>query len=71
MSRKQIFFTLNGRFLGTAFSNIELQKDQVYPAVCLQAFNEEVSTNFFSTVLDPFVYDIESLKNDIIASEFN
>jgi hypothetical protein len=58
-------------FWGLLFQIFELQKDQVFPAVCLQAVNEEVSTNFFSTVLDPFVYDIESLKNDIIATEFN
>lgn len=48
MSRKQIFFTYNGRLLGTAFSNVEIQADQIYPSVCLQALNEEVLTNFGS-----------------------
>jgi hypothetical protein len=35
MSRKQIFFTFNGRYLGTAFSNVEIAKDNLYASVCL------------------------------------
>lgn len=35
MSRKQIFFTLNGRFLGNAFSHVCISNDKMYAAVCL------------------------------------
>jgi hypothetical protein len=35
MSRKQFFFTFNGRYLGNAFSNVEIAKDNLYPSVCL------------------------------------
>lgn len=35
MSRKQLFFTYNGRYLGTAFSNLELNKDKFYASVCM------------------------------------
>ncbi len=34
-SKKQIFFTCNGRFIGNAFSNISIQKDNIYASVCL------------------------------------
>ena len=46
MSRKQIFFTHNGRYLGTAFSNIDIQKDSLYASSCLQSINEEIQCNF-------------------------
>lgn len=46
LSKKEIFFTLNGRHLGTPFTNVEIEKDQLYPSVCLQAVNEEIASNF-------------------------
>ena len=42
MLRKQIFFTLNGRFLGNAFSNVQVSKDSFYAAICMQSIHEEV-----------------------------
>ena len=62
MPRKSIFFTCNGRFLGTAFSNIDIQKDSVYAALSLQTINEEVFVNFGT---ENFVFDIEGFKLDI------
>lgn len=35
MLKKQIFFTLNGRFLGNAFSNVNIAKDNLYASICL------------------------------------
>jgi Ran-binding protein 9/10 len=32
---KKIFFTKNGTYLGTAFKDITMPKDGIYPAVCL------------------------------------
>lgn len=49
MQSKQIFFTLNGRFLRVAFSNVKISKDNLYAAVCMQSINEEVQTNFTGT----------------------
>ena len=46
MSRKQIFFTFNGRFLGNAFSNVDIEKDNLYASICLQTINEEIAANF-------------------------
>ena len=40
MSRKQIFYTFNGRFLGTAFSNVKIKSDKLYASICLQSINE-------------------------------
>lgn len=67
MSRKQIFYTFNGRYLGNAFSNLEIAKDSIYPSVCLQSLNEEVSSNFGT---EQFIFDIEGFKNDLAYSEF-
>ena len=58
MSKKQIFFTLNGRFIGNAFNNVDIEKECLFPSVCLQALSEEVSTNFTGTSVNPFAYDI-------------
>ena len=49
LSKKQIFFTQNGRFLGIAFNSVELEKDSMYPSVCLQSINEEIQSNFNGT----------------------
>jgi len=67
MSRRQIFFTFNGRYLGNAFSNVEIQRDNMYPSVCLQSLNEEVSSNFGT---DQFLFDLEGFKNDLSQAEF-
>jgi hypothetical protein len=64
ISRKQIFFTYNGRFLGTAFSNIDISKDSLYPSVCLQSLKEEVSVNF-GGINDHFLFDLEGLRIDV------
>ena len=70
LSKNQIFFTLNGRFLGTPFPNIELNLESIYPSICLQSVSEEVASNFCGSSLDPFVYDLESLVQDLQVKEF-
>jgi hypothetical protein len=52
ISRKQIFFTFNGRFLGNAFSNVNVQRDNLYPSICLQSINEEIQANFTGSHYD-------------------
>jgi len=64
MSRKQIFFTINGRYLGTAFSKVMIE-EPLYPSVCLQSINEEVVANFSGSRQEQFVFDLEGFKNDI------
>jgi hypothetical protein len=34
-SKKQIFFTFNGRYLGSPFTNVEFLADSLFPSVCL------------------------------------
>mmetsp|Transcript_29595 Transcript_29595/g.28796 ORF Transcript_29595/g.28796 Transcript_29595/m.28796 type:complete len:189 (-) Transcript_29595:865-1431(-) len=73
ISRKQIFFTINGRYLGTAFSNVELLKDGIYPSICLQSLNEEVSSTFWGGVSQAeqaLTFDIEGFRLDLAQAEF-
>lgn len=49
------FYTKNGIFLGTAFTNMDLSKP-VFPAIGLRTPGEEIATNFGH---EPFVFDIE------------
>lgn len=70
MLRKQIFFTLNGRFLGNGFSNISITKDNLYASICLQSINEEVSTNFNGSIYDEFKFDLDSFKLKLAESEY-
>jgi hypothetical protein len=48
------FYTKNGKFLGTAFTNIDLSQP-VYPAVGLRTPGEQVTVNFG---YEPFSFDI-------------
>lgn len=70
MSKKQIFFTLNGWYLGIPFPNAEILLEDLYPAICLQSVNEEIASNFTGSSLDPFLYDLDGLLADLQASEF-
>jgi len=45
LTNRLIFFTLNGRFLGYAFTRVDL-KEPLYPSVCLQSYKEEIESNF-------------------------
>jgi hypothetical protein len=63
--KKQMFLTLNGRYLGFPFPKIEIQLEELYPAVCLQSINEEISSNFTGSALDPFLYDLDGLMADL------
>jgi hypothetical protein len=42
----------------------------LYPSVCLQAINEEVSTNFLGSCLDPFIFDLDSLQTELQTGYF-
>jgi hypothetical protein len=35
ISKKEIFYTKNGAFIGTAFKDVTISKDGLYPAVCI------------------------------------
>ena len=70
IAKKQIFFTLNGRFLGNAFSNVNVAKDTLYASVCLQSINEEIESNFIGSVHNEFKFDIEGFKKEIALSEY-
>ena len=58
ISKKQVFFTLNGRNLGVAFSNVNISKENLYASVCLQSINEEISTNFTGSKNNQFMFDL-------------
>jgi hypothetical protein len=64
ISKKQIFFTLNGRNIGNGFSNVKILKENMYAAVCMQSINEELQTNFTGSKNDPFMFDIEGYKRE-------
>lgn len=49
-----VFFTRNGKYLGTAFTNLS---GTLYPTVGMQSMNGRVSANFGTK---PYVFDIES-----------
>ncbi|KAL0482807.1 Ran-binding protein [Acrasis kona] len=53
-SKKELFFTKNGKHLGVAFSN--LARLRFYPTVGLHSPNERIVANF----VGPFKYDLES-----------
>ncbi|KAI8378184.1 concanavalin A-like lectin/glucanase domain-containing protein [Choanephora cucurbitarum] len=54
------FYTKNGKFLGYAFTQMDLKKD-IYPAIGLRTPGEQVTANFGH---EPFVFDIEQYIRD-------
>lgn len=50
--RREIFFTLNGTHLGTAFTSVSVRDKRVYPTVSLHSNGERVRCNFRG----PFVF---------------
>jgi len=54
----QVFFTVNGRFVGSSSIRFEAGLEPIYPSVCLQSKNEEVKVN----LKGKFTFDIESFK---------
>lgn len=55
---KSAFFTKNGQYLGTAFTNITTER--LFPSVGIKKPGEHLRMNFGRT---PFVFDIERLVN--------
>lgn len=45
-SRRDIFFTLNGKHLGTAFSSVTFKSNRIYPTVSLHSNGDRVRCNF-------------------------
>lgn len=72
LSTRQIFFTLNGRYLGIAFKEVELVKGQMFASVCLQSINDEVSVKFqpTSSLRDQFSFDLQDYRNEILKKEY-
>lgn len=64
MESKQIFYTINGRYLGVAFHDVEMA--DLYPSVCLQSQSEEVSSRFTR----PFMFDLEAFREERMQNEF-
>ena len=75
-AQKQIFYTLNGKYLGVAFNKIMVvnpkqdkyakrHKDlsALFPAVCMQSTGEEVDLNFTgrtTTGSSNFMFDLQA-----------
>lgn len=57
--RMEIFFTKNGKFIGTAFQNVS--STVLFPVVGLHSANEKVTINFGRRQV-PFAFDIESYR---------
>ena len=53
-NRDEIFFTKNGKYLGSAFTHIPAN---LYPTVALHSQEEKVTVNFGA---NPFKFDIDS-----------
>ena len=68
LSSRQIFFTLNGRYLGFAFKDVDLHA--LYPSVCLQSLSDEVQVTFSPTKSEPFMFDLEDYRNTLLRNEF-
>ncbi len=57
LNKKKIFYTINGKFLGYAFENINTFKNvNFFPTVSLHSLNETIRVNFG---LENFKFDIE------------
>jgi hypothetical protein len=55
---------------------VEIIKDRLFPSVCLQSLNEEISANFgggqhtYGESGNNFVFDIEGFRLDLAQAEF-
>ena len=58
-ARRSVFFTYNGRFLGTAFNDVKLSNHCA--ALSLNTHGEEVTINFGET---PFRFDVDTMLTD-------
>jgi hypothetical protein len=53
-SKNSIFYTINGKFLGWAFKNVEA--NAYFPTISLHSLNDKVTVNFGKK---NFIFDIE------------
>jgi hypothetical protein len=62
-AKNSIFYTINGRFLGWAFKNVEF--NNYYPTISLHSLNDKVTVNFGKK---NFIFDIEGfyIVNNIL-----
>jgi len=78
VSRRQVFFTYNGRFLNSGgfrtidfgFGDLGDSKTKcLYPSVCLQSLNEEITANFgganSSNPDNNFAFDLEGFRLEL------
>src|SRR5690606_32332817 len=54
-TKKEVFFTKNGKYLGCAFYNV---CKKLYPTIGLHSYGERVTANFGSL---PFKFDIQQM----------
>jgi hypothetical protein len=70
-SKNSIFYTINGKFIGWAFKNVEYQN--FYPTISLHSLNEKVTVNFgkqnFLFDIEGFYYSQMTEKMDSISQE--
>lgn len=45
ISKREIFFTKNGDYLEKAFSDVDIPKEGLFPAICLQSNSHLVQVN--------------------------
>jgi hypothetical protein len=76
LDRKEVFFTKNGAFIGTAFKDVSFSSKEIFPAVTIQSMSHHIEANFGTS---KFVFDLdgyrmrESLESffDICSIEFD
>jgi hypothetical protein len=62
-SKNSIFFTLNGKYLGWAFKNVDSSILSSYATISLHSLNEKVTVNFGKS---NFLFDIEGFYSNQI-----
>lgn len=66
--RSNIFYTLDGKFIGIAFPNIEIPSEEnsvLYPTVSMANLNESIRINFNESQV-PFKFNIQKYNQDLI-----
>ena len=63
LGKREVFFTLNGKYLGPAFQDVNLgdvkkNNCKLFGAICLQSQGEEIISNFGGQ--QPFLFDLQA-----------
>ena len=46
ISKREVFYTKNGALIGTAFRDVKIPENGLYPAICLQSTSHHIQANF-------------------------